>query len=284
MFLTRTKDGLLAETEEQQKFVVNSQAVCVQLKKELANMTKSYATLQKTTGNNSACQTQKIRELQQKLDEIPVPKFTEGRKEFHDLKHAQQSVVKREIRDVIGSELDTFLKKRKLSLGYMVLEHVGGEKENIRIYAHHRKYEELTPIQLETVARITEEKIIQRMADDSYASLRRIVPDLPFFTHVKQHYESIVAQLPPLEDAPVKSGAFLSIRDEIRRQLEHGHKMGAAILNEGEVIVKLGVDAAKLTHYESVCVYSLETIFSGSSKIGLIGAVLGSDSYQDMEV
>ena len=123
------------------------------------------------------------------------------------------------------------------------------------------------------------------MADDSYASLRRIVPDLPFFTHVKQHYESIIAQLPPLEDAPVKSGAFLSIREEIRRQLEHGHKMGATIVNEdGKVLVKLGVDAAKLTHYESVCVYSLESIFSGSSEIGLIGAVLGSDSYQDMEV
>ena len=58
-----------------------------------------------------------------------------------------------------------------------------------------------------------------------------------------------------LESLPKQSldsspGTFLSIRDEIRRQLEYGHKKGATIANEkGEV--KLGVDAAKLTHYES---------------------------------
>ena len=67
--------------------------------------------------------------------------------------------------------------------------------------------------------------------------------------------------------------------------MEYGHKNSGTIANEnGVVIVELGVDAAKLTCYESICVYSLESIFSGSSEIGLIGAVLGSDSYQDMEV
>ena len=69
----------------------------------------------------------------------------------------------------------------------------------------------------------------------------------------------------PQQSLDSSPGAILSVRDKIRRQLEYGHKKGATIANEnGEVIVKLRVDAAKLTYYESICVYSLESIFSGS--------------------
>ena len=54
----------------------------------------------------------------------------------------------------------------------------------------------------------------------------------------------------PEQSLDSSPGTFLSIRHEIRRQLEYGHKKGATIANEnGEV--KLRVDAAKLTHYES---------------------------------
>ena len=51
--------------------------------------------------------------------------------------------------------------------------------------------------------------------------------------------------------------------------------------NREKVVVKIGVDATKLTNAESVCIYSLET-FSKSSVIGLVGAVMGSDGHEDM--
>ena len=51
---------------------------------------------------------------------------------------------------------------------------------------------------------------------------------------------------------------------------------------EEPIWVKAGLDGTKLTHRDSVCVFSISAITSLSSVIGIIGATPGSDSYEDM--
>ena len=112
--------------------------------------------------------------------------------------------------------------------------------------------------------------------------MRRIIPELPPFTHIQRYDDSVISALPPLLDAPAKPGAFFSLKHEIRSQIEFLHKKGGLNMEE-PVYVKAGIDATKLTSSTSVCVYSIETI-SDETEIGLVGAVLGGDSYEDLQL
>ena len=50
-----------------------------------------------------------------------------------------------------------------------------------------------------------------------------------------------------------------------------------------EIFVVPGIDATRLTNQDSVCVYTLRTVVASGSEIGVVGAVQGGDSYQDMK-
>ena len=100
-------------------------------------------------------------------------------------------------------------------------------------------------------------------------------------THVKQYEEQIISKFPPLIDAPGRPGAFFSLRHEISKQIEYLNKMGCLNLAE-PVYIKPGIDATKLNS-SSICIYSIETI-STATEIGLVGAVVGGDAYEDMQL
>lgn len=89
-----------------------------------------------------------------------------------------------------------------------------------------------------------------------------------------------MSQLPKIIETPIRSGGFIPIRAELKLQLEHLDCMGN--LDQTETVhVKVGVDGTRLTHNNSVCIYTVESI-STATDIGLVGAVKGGDGRDDM--
>ena len=173
------------------------------------------------------------------------------------------------------------LKKRKLEFRQIVLEQTDSDAAEIRLNSSipHR-YDQLDSAERKKVSMISDSKSINRTSDASYAAMRRIISELPPLTHVKEYNHSVIAGMPALLDAPGRPGAFFSLRHEVKSQLEYLAQSNG--LNSEETIyVKAGVDATRLDASKSVCIYSIETI-SSDSEIGLVGAVLGGDQYEDM--
>ena len=283
LFWQRTSQGLESEISEMMETINQNRIAHSELVKAHESLRKDYERLQKTAAKESQSLETRLKETQQKLKQLPITKFFSARKPYHDLKSAQRAVVNRQIRETFQPEIDHCLKKRKLALGQVVLEHSEGENPSIRINAHSpHTYEQLTKAEMDKVALISDAKSIHQTSHSSYAAMRRIIPELPPFTHIKSYDDSIIASLPPLLDAPEKPGAFFSLRHEIRSQIEFLYKKGG-LNTEEPVYVKAGIDATKLTSATSVCVYSIETI-SDETEIGLVGAVLGGDSYEDMQL
>ena len=122
---------------------------------------------------------------------------------------------------------------------------------------------------------------IYRTSHAAYASKRRLIKDLPPLTHLKLYDESLKAKLPPITVAPGRPGGFTPIRTEVKTQIEFLDRKGD-LDQEKPVYVKCGIDATKMTNKDNCYVYSIETI-SSKTEIGLVGAVKGGDSADDME-
>ena len=88
--------------------------------------------------------------------------------------------------------------------------------------------------------------------------------------------------IPPLEDAPGRLGGFLPLRYEVGQQIEFLVDKGELTVGD-DVAVKVGIDATKLSHKDSMRVYSAATITESDSDIGVIGCVLGGDGHDDMK-
>ena len=72
------------------------------------------------------------------------------------------------------------------------------------------------------------------------------------------------------------------MRPEIAAQYEFLRDMNL-VKPEDEVYVKPANDALKLTNTSSLCIFSVETIVSAGSEIGVVGAVKGGDSYDELK-
>ena len=127
---------------------------------------------------------------------------------------------------------------------------------------------------------MAEMKIIHRTSNESYASHRRVVPELPPLLHIKEHDKTVTASLPQLFASPVREGGFVDMRTEAASLIDFLHDMGRLNL-EDEIYVKPACDALKLTNTKSLCIYSVQVISAGS-EIALVGAVEGGDGYDDM--
>ena len=111
---------------------------------------------------------------------------------------------------------------------------------------------------------------------------RRVVPELPPLLHLRQHDEAVTATLPVPQAAPGRTGAFVDMRSEATSLAEFLHDMGQLDQDE-DIYLKPASDATKLTNSKSLCIYSVQIISAGS-EIGIVGAVEGGDSYEDMKV
>ena len=280
-FLKSTNSGLLAEIKELQEYVNYCNLAHLDLQ-------KSYTKLQVEAEKDNSNLSSKINVMRLKIDELSVSKgkfiqhHKNSRKPYHELGHAQKSAVHKDLRDNLVPELDTALKKRKLCVDSVVLAHTEGEQSSVKIDIRpKRTFNQLTPIELETVSAMSDTNSLYRTSHAAYASKRRLINDLPPLSHVKQYDESLKEKLPKITVAPGRAGGFTPIREEVKEQLEYLNRKGDLDLTE-PVYVKTGIDATKMTNRDSACVYSVESI-SSKTVIGLVGAVKGGDSADDME-
>ena len=282
VFLRKSNEGLHKEVEELNDVIRQNAIAHRDLQSAYTTLQKSFKKLEEKTAKEAQCLTTKLQETRDKLKQLPITKFTQAKKPYHDLKQAQRAVVNREIREMFAPEIDNTLKKRKLSVGQLILKETEGQKADVRINVQPtHTFESLTQAEKDKLALICDAKVIHRMSHSAYAATRRIIPDMPPFTHVKQYEEQIISKFPPLTDAPGRPGAFFELRHEISCQIEYLHKLGKLNLAE-PIYIKPGIDATKLNS-ASVCVYSIETI-STATEIGIAGAVVGGDGYEDMQL
>ena len=288
LFLKRTNEGLMSEIEELQAYAQFCNANLSELHRVNSDLQKSYQRFQLDAVKDSSNFSSQINELQLKLNDLTsstgnfAQHQAKSRKPYHDLCPAQKSAVHKDLRENLVPELDTALKKRNLRIEQVVLAHTEGEKSAVKIDVRpKRTYNELSPIELETVAAMSDTNSIYRTSHAAYASKRRLIKDLPPLTHLKLYDESLKAKLPPITVAPGRPGGFTPIRTEVKTQIEFLDRKGD-LDQEEPVYVKCGIDATKMTNKDNCCVYSIETI-SSKTEIGLVGAVKGGDSADDME-
>ena len=142
-------------------------------------------------------------------------------------------------------------------------------------------FETLTRAERERVEIMSEAKAISRTANNSYSAFRRIVPDLPPLRHLKKNDDKVFESLPKPQAAPGRQGGFVNMRNEAIALVEFLHDMGQ-LNQEEDVYLKPAADALKLTNTTSLCIYSIQVISRGS-EIGIVGAVSGGDSYEDLK-
>ena len=90
-----------------------------------------------------------------------------------------------------------------------------------------------------------------------------------------------MATLPEIKNAPGRSGGYVSMYDEGVRQLEHLSEY-ADITPEDEIYFKVAADCTKFVHTSGACIYTASIITTKGTDIGVIGAVLGGDAWEDM--
>ena len=231
---------------------------------------------------------EKVEQMQQKLEQIQKENgnylTSRAKKSYHELKHSQKSKANQDIRGTIVPEINQVLKKRKLVVSSIEFADADGEESNVHVDAQHRQtFEQLTPAGRRSVAEVSDARSYSRQSDEKYAAFRRAHPSLPPLSHIKAHDKLVIASLglSLYKDAPSKPGGFMPIRDELVRQLEFLFKMGKT--TPAEIIMwKWGIDGTRLTNKQSVCVFTVATITPTGSDIGLVGACIGYDAYEDM--
>ena len=284
-FLKSTNQGLLADMKELEEYVHHIHAAHEELMKAHKTLQGSYSKLHLHSEKETDGLQAKLTEMQQKVEELVASnaKFlnSKARKSYHELGSTQKAVVHRQVRETIGPEIDQLMETRQLTAAQVVLEYVNGQKAAIKINMKPlRTFDELTDVERETVAVMSDSNSLHRTSNAAYAAKRRIIKDLPPLSHLKQYHQLIMSQLPKIIVAPIRSGGFLPIRAELKLQLEHLDCMGN--LDQTETVhVKVGVDGTRLTHNNSVCIYTVESI-STATDIGLVGAVKGGDGRDDM--
>ena len=285
-FLKSTNQGLQEEVKDLESYLEYLHTSHGDLIKEHKLMQSSYAKLQVTSDKDTEELTSRLNHMQQKVDELANSKgkffLTKAKKPYHDLSAAQKSVVHRQVRETVAPKIDELLEDRKLCVSLVVLKDVDGKNPSVKINTQpHRTFDQLTDAERQTVAELSDSNAIHRTSNASYAAKRKIIKDLPPLTHLQRHNENVASSLPPIRQAPGREGGFLPIRTELKQQIEHLDKLGKLDSSE-TVYVKYGLDSTRLTHNVNCCVYSAETI-SASTEIGLVGAVDGGDSHDDMD-
>ena len=285
-FLKSTNQGLMAEIHDLEAYLQYLHTSHGELMKAHKLLQASYSKFQLTTDKDSDELNSRLNHMQQKVEELAQSneKFllTKVKKPYHDLSAAQKAVVQRQVRETVTPKIDELLEDRKLTVSQLVLEDVEGKNPSVKINTKpHRTFDQLTDAERKTVAELSDTNAIYRTSNAAYAAKRRIIKDLPPLTHLQIHNENVTSSLPPISQAPGREGGFLPIRVELKQQIEHLDKLGKLDPTE-TVYVKYGLDSTRLTHNDTCCIYSAETI-SESTEIGLVGAVDGGDSHGDME-
>ena len=288
LFLKRTNDGLHDEIQALQDYANLCNSAHLELVKVYGDLQKSNAKMQMDAEKDNSNLSCTINEMRLKLDELSASKGKfiqhqeKSRKPYHKLCPAQKSAVHKDLRENLVPDLDTALKKRKLYVDSVILAHTEGEQSSVKIDIRpKRTFSQLSPIELETVAAMSDSNSIYRTSHAAYASKRRLIKDLPPLSHLKSYDESLKETLPKITVAPGRAGGFTPIRTEVKKQIEYLDRKGDLDLNE-PVYVKTGIDATKMTNQDSACIYTVESI-SSKTEIGLVGAVKGGDSADDME-
>ena len=280
LFLQQSMRGLEEEVTELRQILFDNASICEELR-------RTHSALQKEGNKQTKAYQSELTLMEDKLKKLSEQttkfKLAKARKPYHQLASAQQKRVRREVREIIAPELNNYFNERSLTCGRLVLDDVDGERESVQVHVTpHHKYSELTPIERQTVQRFSNSKSINFVSDESYAAFRRLNSEIPPLSHLKQYDRDIIDQLPALEDAPGRTGAFLPIQFALGQQMEYLVNKGDLAVGE-EVAVKIGIDGTKLTNKDQLCVYTAATITKTASDIGVVGCVSGGDSSVDMD-
>ena len=279
-FLKNTVKGLEDENVELRQILFGNASVYEDLR-------RAHRELQKKSDKSDLAHQSQLAQMEEKLqklsDQASHIKMKKVRKPYHQLASAQQKRVRREVREVMAPELNHYFNDRNLTCARLVLDDVNGEKESVQVQVTpHHKYEDLTPIEKQTVQRFSDARSTNLVSDESYASFRRINSSIPPLTHLKQYDQEVIAEFPPLIDAPGRTGAFFPLRPELGNIAVHLVKKGELVVGT-PLKVKMGADATKYNHISSICVYTAALITETVSEIAVVGCVLGGDGTQDMD-
>lgn len=135
----------------------------------------SYSKVQLNSEKETDGLQAKLTEMQQKLDELVASnaKFlnSKAKKAYHELGSTQKAVVHRQVRETIGPEINQLMETRQLTAAQVVLEDVNGQKAAVKINMKPpRTFEELTDVERETVAVMSDSNAIHRTSDAAYAA------------------------------------------------------------------------------------------------------------------
>ena len=101
-------------------------------------------------------------------------------KKYHELGPSQQTKVKRQLKDTFAPAADHYASNRNLKLKKMIFEHTDGSEDDVVINAiPHRTYDNLNQVGMSNVGEIADAKVLTRVTDASYASLRSFYQDMP---------------------------------------------------------------------------------------------------------
>ena len=286
IFLKNTIRGLQDEIADFELHNRNITAAHLELAKLHKHLQTSHRKLAKDSEKESAEFQAKMNEMQTKVDDITASsgKFlnVKAKKPYHDLKATQKSLVHRQIRNEIAPRIDELLEKRELTVNQVVVQDINGQNPPIKIDTKpHRTFQQLTPLERETVAILSDSNSITRTSFTTYAAKRAIIKDLPPTSHLKEHHAIVMASLPKIIPAPVRKGGFLDIRGELKLQMEQLNRLDLLDLSE-PVYVKGSLDATQYKHNGSMCIYTVEAISKGT-EIGLVGLVEGGDGGVEMD-
>ena len=286
LFLRRTNNGLTAENNELIGKLSQQQKSYEDLNKDHTLLKATYEKLKRSSAKEEAALQSKLEAVQIELNEIKGTSedFSEPpcKKAYYKLQSTQRAAVNKLIRGKFGPKIDRFMKKRKISASYLVFNDNEGMRNDIRInFKTPHIFENLTRAERERQEMMSEAKAISPTANNLYSAFRRIIPDLPPLRHLKKHDDIVFASLPQLQAAPGRQGGFINMRNEAIALVEFLHDMGQLNLEE-EVYLKPAADALKLTNTTALCIHSIQAISRGS-EIGIVGAVSGGDSYEDLK-
>ena len=278
-FLENSLDGLEREVTDLRNVLFTNEAVHNDLLKSFTTLKKSSSKECQGLEGKLEQQKQQIQQLQAQNKQVLQPRVF---KTYHALSDSQKTKEHRRIREYVTSDLEPHLKKRKLGIRQITLEHSDGVEEDVRINAHPANtFANLTEAEKKIVSRVSDYKCLNRQSDASYAGINSVTHVLPPLSHIKSHNALIM--LPEIEVAAGKSGGFCKVLQEVETQLNHLTKV-VELRPTDEVHIKAGIDSTKLVNKNSVCVYTIASIAKKGSQIGAVGAVQGGDAWEDMQL
>ena len=176
-FLRNTNQGLIAESDElaaeNGRLVQSNQELeneCGDLKKRLEKQKVQHEIEVRRL-------TTKLESVQSKMVEVNALKenLTEpsSKKAYSELKPTQRAAVHKQVSETFGPAINRYVRKRKLSASYLVLDDDEGAIKRVRInFKQHRTYEQLSPSERERVGIMSDLKYIHRTSNESYLSHR----------------------------------------------------------------------------------------------------------------